>query len=599
MIKKNLEILKKIIDNASTKSGVYQMLDKNNAILYVGKAKNLQKRLKSYLQYNNLVYKNQVMISKTVNIETIVTKSEEEAFILEGDLIKKFEPPYNILLMDDKTYPYIIFTDDKFPRISKYRGNVKGVTYFGPFASIASVDEVMKILQTVFGIRTCNNNFFKNRVRPCLLYQIKKCSGPCCDMISEEDYKRNVKDAIDFLKGKNDNLKTDLIEQMNCFSKNMEFEKAGNIRDKIKSINNIIGTSLVNVFKKENAHVFCIYKDEDKCCIVANFFENGFFKGFDKFFPKQIDDLSEGEILEQFISQFYKTNLLPKTIYVNKEVENHKLLEDALKVQILVPKTSTKLEFMKQYEENAKRLLDEKSLSIKELKFTLNLIKDDFKTKSNLAKIEVFDNSHLAKTSPIGAMIVFSNEKFSKNDYRYYNLSSSTNGDDLKMMNETIFRRYQKKERLPDLILIDGGRTQLNAVKLVLDELKLDILIACIAKGETRNSRDETIYLSNGETIKYEKGTPQLLFLERLRDEVHRFAITRNQKKRMKTNFTSELDKIEGIGDGKRKALMNYFGSVVNIKEASISELMKVNGISKNIAENIKKFFDNQYNKKS
>jgi excinuclease ABC subunit C len=302
--------------------------------------------------------------------------------------------------------------------------------------------------------------------------------------------------------------------------------------------------------------------------------------------------MTKGEILEQFLILFYKSNNLPKTVYLSEQMENQRLFEEAMKVKVVVPKTGDKLEFIKKGISDAKLYLDEKYLRNKEIISVIKQIKEEFGLKCSIKRIDVFDNSHLSKTNPVGAMIVFKEDKFSKADYRHYNLSSSTNGDDIKMMNETVFRRYQKHENLPSLILIDGGKTQLNAVVSVLKDLGLDIPVACIAKGDTRNSRDETIYLSNGKVIKYEKGNSVLLFLERLRDEVHRFAITFNKKKRMKSNFTSEIDGIEGIGAVRKKALMNHFGSVKGIKEANVKELMKVSGISKSVAEKIKNYFE-------
>ena len=600
-------VIKEKIKLISNNPGVYRMLGAKKEILYIGKAKNIPNRLKSYVSDSNLPIRTERMLSLTKHLETTTTSNESEALLLEANLIKKHKPRFNILLRDDKSFPYIFISNkDKWPQIIKLRGKKsKEGYYFGPFASTGSANWTIKILQKVFMLRVCEDSVFKNRERPCILHQIKRCSAPCVGHIDEKDYKNAVNDAVDFISGKSRKVQENLSQEMEKASKELDYEKAAIARDRIKALAQIQSSQKINQTNLNEADVISIFKDSGKTCIQVFFFRSKQNWGNQAYFPKHDPDEKLENILSSFLSQFYENKTIPALIITNHNILERELLEEAFqnkeKKEIILREGKSKEEktLTALAEKNAKQALTQK---IYETQSNNNLIDElikKFDLNNNINLLEVYDNSHIQGTDCIGALICFGNEGFVKKRYRKFNIKNeSVKGDDYGMLKEVLFRRFSKtmKEQsgslsLPDLIMIDGGKGQYSVSREVLNELGLhDLPIIAIAKGKNRNAGEEKMYYQNKE-FRFEKNDPLLFFIQRLRDEAHRFAISSHRAKRKKNLSKSLLDQINGIGKQRKRALLNYFGSAKSLESASLDDLKSVEGIEDNIAKKIYNYF--------
>ena len=600
-------IIKKEIPLIAKLPGVYKMLGEKNEVLYVGKAKNLPNRLKSYVSEKNHIIRTERMLAKTKKLEITTTSNESEALLLEANLIKKHKPRFNILLRDDKSFPFIFISNkDNWPQIKKHRGkkNKEGF-FFGPFASAGSANWTIKMIQKIFQLRICDDTVFKNRERPCILYQIKRCSGPCVNFIDKEDYKKSVDDAIDFVSGKSRKIQKSLSQQMEIASDELDFEKAALLRDRIKSLNIIQSSQRVNEANLVEADVIAGYKESGKTCIQVFFYRSKQNWGNQAFFPKHDPDEDLSNIINSFISQFYENKSVPGNIILSEEIKEKLLIEKTLskkenkQVNITVAKKGSKLKVINQAIKNAKDSLNRKLYESQNNKELFENISQKFSLNSNINLVEVYDNSHIQGTDSIGALIAFGEEGFVKKRYRKFNIKIKNNlQDDYGMMREVINRRFkralQEKEHyltLPDLILIDGGKGQYSVVRETMNELGLhEIPVIAIAKGKFRNSGDETFF-HNGKNFKFEKNDPTLFFLQRMRDEAHRFAISAHRAKRKKGLKKSLLDQIEGIGSIRKRALLNHFGSARAVESASLDEIKSVDGVEDKVAKKIYNFF--------
>ena len=603
----SLELGKKVIKEKipliPKNPGIYRMISVSGEILYIGKAKNIPNRLKSYVSDTNLPIRTERMLSLTHNLEVTTTSNESEALLLEANLIKKHKPRFNILLRDDKSFPYIyIGHKDKWPQLTKLRGKKsRNGYYFGPFASIGSANWTIKILQKIFQIRVCDDTVFKNRERPCILYQIKRCSGPCVGHIEESQYKKTVSDAIDFISGKSRRIQKSLSKDMELASKELDFEKAAIARDRIKALTQIQTSQKINQTNLTEADVISIYKETGKTCVQVFFFRSKQNWGNQAFYPKHDPDDNLEDILSSFISQFYENKTIPRLIITNFEVKDKKLIEktfsekDEKEITIKLAKSKNEKNISNLAEKNARQALKQKLI---QSDTNNNLIEDlasKFNLNNNIELIEVYDNSHIQGTDSIGSLICFSNEGFIKKRYRKFNIKDEkVKNDDYGMMKEVLFRRFSKaiKEKsgslsLPDLIIIDGGKGQYSVSREVLNELGLhDLPILAVAKGKRRNAGEEKIYYKGKEYI-LERNDPLLFFIQRLRDEAHRFAISTHRAKRKKNLSKSLLDQIQGIGKQRKRALLNHFGSARAVESASFDDLKSVEGIEDNIAKKI------------
>ena len=609
MISSNLgkEVIKKELPLIPKLPGVYRMLNSKNEILYVGKAKNLPNRLKSYVTEKNHIIRTERMLSQTKRLEITSTSNESEALLLEANLIKKYKPKFNILLRDDKSFPFIfIGNEDKWPQIKRHRGkkDKKGF-FFGPFASAGSANWTIKMIQKIFHLRVCDDTVFKNRERPCILYQIKRCSGPCVGYIKESDYKKDVDDAIEFVSGKSRRIQKNLSDQMEKASDELDFEKATILRDRIKALNIIQSSQRINEANLVEADVIAGYKESGKTCIQVFFYRSKQNWGNQAFFPKHDPDENLSEILNSFIAQFYENKSVPSSIILSEEIKEKILIEKTLsqkenkQINISVAKKGSKLKVIEQAIKNAKDSLNRKLYESQNNKELFESVAKKFNLETNINLIEVYDNSHIQGTDSVGALIAFGDEGFVKKRYRKFNIKIKKNEqDDYGMMKEVLNRRFkraiQEKENFlsfPDLVLIDGGKGQYSTAREVLNELGLhDLPIIAIAKGKFRNSGNETFF-HNGKEYKFQKNDPTLFFLQRIRDESHRFAISAHRAKRKKGISKSLLDQIEGIGSIRKRALLNHFGSARGVESASLDEIKSVEGVEEKVAKKIYNFF--------
>ena len=607
----NLDLGKKVIKDQipllPKNPGVYRMLSAKKEILYIGKAKNIPNRLKSYVSDSNLAIRTERMLSLTKYLEITTTTNESEALLLEANLIKKYKPRFNILLRDDKSFPYIfIGHKEKWPQLTKLRGkkNRDGY-YFGPFASIGSANWTIKILQKIFLLRVCDDTVFKNRERPCILYQIKRCSAPCVGNVEEINYKKTVDDAVDFISGKSRRIQKKLSKEMEIASKELDYEKAAIARDRIKALTQIQSSQKINQTNLNEADVISIYKDSGKTCIQVFFFRSKQNWGNQAFFPKHDPDEKLENILSSFISQFYENKTIPELIITNYKIVEKKLLEKAFSgkenknIIIKEAKTKEEISLSNLAKKNAKQALTQKLYDTQSNTNLIEQLSSKFELNQNTGLIEVYDNSHIQGTDCIGALITFGNEGFDKKRYRKFNIKNdSIKGDDYGMLKEVLFRRFSKaiKEKtgalsLPDLVMVDGGKGQYSTSREVLNELGLhEMPVIAIAKGKNRNAGDETMFYED-KVYKFEKNDPLLFFIQRLRDEAHRFAISSHRAKRKKGLSKSLLDQITGIGKQRKRALLNHFGSARSVESASFDELKTVEGIEDNIAKKIYNYF--------
>jgi len=600
VIKKELPLIPKL-------PGVYRMLNNKDIILYVGKAKNLPNRLKSYVSEKNHIIRTERMLSQTKKIEITTTSNESEALLLEANLIKKYKPKFNILLRDDKSFPFIyIGNKDKWPQIRKHRGKKnKDGFYFGPFASAGSANWTIKMIQKIFHLRVCDDSVFKNRERPCILYQIKRCSGPCVGNINENDYKKTVDNAMEFVSGKSRKIQKNLSKQMEDASSELDFEKAAILRDRIKSLNIIQSSQRINEANLIEADVIAGYKESGKTCIQVFFYRSKQNWGNQAFFPKHDPDEKLNNIINSFIAQFYENKSVPKSIILSEDIKERLLIEKALskkenkQVNISIAKKGSKLKVINQAIKNAKDSLNRKIYESQNNRELFDKVAEKFNLEPNLNLIEVYDNSHIQGSNSVGALITYGDEGFIKKRYRKFNIKIEKNEqDDYGMMREVLNRRFKRavEEKsnylsFPDLVLIDGGKGQYSVARETMNELGLhDIPMIAIAKGKMRNSGNETFF-HNGKEFKFSRNDPTLFFLQRLRDESHRFAISAHRAKRKKGISKSLLDQIDGIGSVRKRALLNHFGSARAVESASLDEIKSVNGVEEIVAKKIYNYF--------
>ncbi len=605
------ELIKKKITLLSNSPGVYRMLDKRDQVLYVGKAKNLPRRLRSYALDKNQTIRTERMLAQTRSLEITTTNNEAEALLLEANLIKKFKPKFNILLRDDKSFPYIfIEKDSDWPQLLKHRGKKnKNGHYFGPFASVGSANWTIKILQKVFLLRVCNNSVFKNRERPCILYQIKRCSAPCVNYIGKDEYSKLVYDAIKFLSGKSKDIQKKLSSEMESSSKKMNYEKAAIFRDRIKALTQIQSSQHISSTNLENADVISIAQEAGKTCIQVFFYRSKQNWGNQSYFPVHDPSHCEEDVLNSFVIQFYENKNVPSEILLNKKIRDLNLIKTALEkkekkiVSIKIPTKGNGLKLCKMGEKNAKEALTRKIFESETNTRLLNQIADKFKLNTSPRTIEVYDNSHIQGAYSVGALITFGSEGFLKKQYRKFNIKNNRikPGDDYGMLEEVFHRRFSKIVKIknqndimaPDLVIIDGGKGQYSVGRKILDEYGLhDIPIIAIAKGKNRGKSDEN-FIYQSSSFKLNKREPLLFFLQRLRDEAHRFAVSSHRIKRSKSISRSLLDEISGIGKTRKRALLNYFGSAKAVESASFEDLKNVEGIETSVAKKIHDFFHN------
>jgi len=599
------EVLRAHVKTLPFAPGVYRMLGADGAPLYVGKAKNLKKRVASYTQSARLPVRLQRMVSRVKNVEVTVTRTEAEALLLEASYIQRFLPPFNILLRDDKSYPYILITrDTDFPQMLKHRGakSRKG-WYFGPFASGAAVTETLTLLQRAFMLRTCGEGVFINRSRPCLQYHIKRCTAPCVGFVGKEAYAEQVADAVDFLKGRNQEVQKKLAAQMQTASDNMDYETAAKIRDRIKSLTSIQSRQNVYVSGLGDADVIAMHQAGGKTAVQAFFFRQGRNYGARLFFPVHDKDQKKEEILAAFIAQFYADKPAPSLLLVGETPERSSLLAEALSknagydVRIVLPRAGIKKRLVDSAQKNAQESLARRLADQGEQKRLLKRVAEVFGLSEPPRRIEVYDNSHTSGSYAVGAMIAAGEEGFLKKTYRKFNIREASMDDDFGMMREVLTRRFQRLTNedadrtsglWPDVLLIDGGAGQVSKAQAVLDEFGVgDVLIVGIAKGPDRNAGRERFFLSNSKPFSLPPDDPVLYYLQRLRDEAHRFAIGAHRTRREKAIGQSRLDGIPGIGAKRKKALLHHLGSAKTVEEADVEDLMRVEGISHSIAQKI------------
>ena len=613
-----IEVIKSELITIPSKPGIYQMIGENEEYLYIGKAKNLKNRVTFYTKPKRLNSRLTFMVSNTKRMEIIITSSEMEALLLESNLIKKFEPTYNILLKDDKSFSSILFNlSHPFPQLSAHRGtrSIKG-EYFGPFVSKRTIYKTIETLQKAFLLRTCNDNMFKSRTRPCLQFQIKRCSAPCVNLISKESYDQSLYQAKNFLLGKSKEIKENLINKMYEASNHQNFEAAAIYRNRVKALTEVTANQNINIPNINDADFLVLKKIENKVVIQMNIIRNGSSYGSKAYFPnvgKNAVDVNDNEIMQAFICQFYDKNVPATNILVNQNPKDKTLIEELLskkhgiKVKIDLPQRGKKLEIINSALKNAAENLNRKIFEKTSNKNNLNKIKTIFRFENDLNKIEIYDNSHHQGKSPIGAMVAFNEDGFSKSLYRRYNINLEynkhsnnktevhNNNNDYLMMEEVIKRRFKGKNiiHFPDLLIIDGGKGHLNTVLSVLKKIKVkNVEVLAISKGLDRDAGRENFYTKNMNNFKFNKDDPTLFFLQNLRDEVHRYAIAGHRLKSKKALLKSPLDEIVGIGANRKKSLLEEFGSAKAVGSASLEDLLKVDGINKSIAENIFNFFN-------
>ena len=596
-IKHGLEILKKHIKVAPEKPGVYRMIGADEKVLYVGKAKNIKKRIVAYSHIDKLPFRLQRMVSEIRRMEFIIVENEAKALLMENELIKRLEPRYNILLKDDKTFPHLVIdVESDYPSLRKYRGKRNDKSkYFGPFASVLAVNNVLDTVQKAFLLRSCRDNVFKYRERPCLMYQIKRCSAPCVNRISQEDYHKLVREAVDFLDGKNTKIQAELSEKMQEASDRQDYEQALIFRDRIRALTNVQTGTMVEYANINSCDIIAIARKNEVVCIQVFFIRSGQNCGNVPYFPRQTQGADNGEILEAFISSFYTEHQPPKEVIISEPLENREFLEEAIGTHINTYQKGAKAKLLNNVLDNAYASIDRKMAMEASVKNNLEEMKQIFELPRLPQRIEIYDNSHIQGSYAIGAMVVATPEGFDKKSYRTFNIKNpDITNDDFAMMKEVLTRRFERMtpENRPDVILLDGGLGQLHAVHEALKGYDLsEIAIIAISKGPDRNAGKEFYHQVGKESFALPYQSPIAFYLQNLRDESHRFAIGTHRKKRAKSIYKSRLDDVEGIGAKRKKDLLNHFGSVEEISQAGIKDIEKVTGISKKTAEKIYNYF--------
>ncbi|HJK85751.1 MAG TPA: excinuclease ABC subunit UvrC [Candidatus Megaira endosymbiont of Stentor roeselii] len=593
------ELIKSRLEELPGQPGVYRMLDIDKKIIYIGKAKNLKNRLKQYT--GDLEGKNSTMISLVYYLEYSVTDSESSALLLEGQLIKKFKPRFNILLKDDKSFPYIkLRLDHEFPQLIKYRGrDLKNGKFFGPFASVKQVEVTLLELQKIFKLRSCSDSYFSTRKRPCLQYQINRCSAPCTGKISKKDYDELVEQVKTFLSGKNKSLQNLLAQKMQSLSEELNFEEAAKIRDRIKALSYIQLKAETTGFIKDT-DLIAITELNGEYCVQLYIYRAGQPCGNHPYFPEHTQGQNISEILEAFIMQLYQDKIPAENIILSHSINDPNLFAKALKelhgikIKIEVSKKSGSTANLMQIAlENARIALEQHLKNSAKNRYALEEVQKLFNLPALPNRIEVYDNSHIQGSFAIGAMIVAGKEGFDKKEYRLFTIKDQPQnigrGDDYAMLREVLIRRLNRLKsepyRLPDLMIIDGGTGHMNIAQQVLEKFSLNIPFVCMSKGIDRNSGREQFHRPNQEIFTLDKNLPVMKYLQILRDEAHNFAIKNHRKKRSKAIKISSLDNIPGIGEMRKKALLSYFGSFAAVADSTIDELTKVEGINKELAQ--------------
>jgi excinuclease ABC subunit C len=638
---------------APSQPGVYRMIDARGDVLYVGKAKNVRNRIRAYARPAGLDTRIERMITATRALEFVVTRTETEALLLEANLIKRLRPRFNVLLRDDKSFPYIVITSDHWaPQILKHRGaRTRPGHYYGPFASVWAVNRTINALQRAFLLRSCSDPFFESRTRPCLLHQIKRCSAPCTNEISFSDYAVLVREANAFLSGRSKAVKDELAAEMEKASLGLDFERAAVYRDRLAALSAIQAHQGVNPRGVEEADVFALHQQGGFTCVEVFFFRTGQNWGNRAYFPKADRSISPGEILAAFLAQFYDDKPCPRLILISHGIEDRALLAEALstksghRIEVTVPQRGEKKDLIGHALANAREALGRKLAETSSQERLLRQLAETFGLPGVPRRIEVYDNSHIQGSNAVGAMIVAGPEGFHKKEYRKFNIRSAdlTPGDDFAMMREVLSRRFkrllaeaplpslvaaevgpaqpdregrgpgmsapagtplpqgerelqaesdeQDESPWPDLVLIDGGQGQLNAAREVLAPLGLDVPLVAIAKGPDRDAGRETFFIPGRDSFKLPPRDPVLYFVERLRDEAHRFAVGSHRARRMRDLREAGLQEIAGIGPSRKRALLHHFGTLKAIERASVTDLMQVDGISGETARRIYEFF--------
>lgn len=605
------EVIQGYLKTLDTSPGVYRMLDAESRVLYVGKARNLRARVSNYARPAGHSPRIARMISMTASMMFLTTRTETEALLLEQNLIKQLKPKFNVLLRDDKSFPNILVTGDHdFPQIKKHRGAKKEKgAYYGPFASAGAVNRTLNQLQRVFLLRDCSNSMFDSRTRPCLQYQIKRCSAPCVGKISAEEYRRSVKDAETFLTGKTTDIQARLAAEMGAASEAMEFERAAALRDRIKALTQVQTAQGINPQSVAEADIIALHMDSGQACVQVFFIRANQNWGNKDYYPRVGPDVDAAEVLEAFVGQFYDTREPPRQLILSNEIENPDLMAEALtgklgrKVELLVPQRGEKAELIDSALRNARESLARKMAETATQARLMKGVAEAFNLKAPPERIEVYDNSHIQGAFAVGAMIVAGPEGFLKNQYRKFNIRGDelTPGDDFGMMKEVLTRRFKRliKEdpdrtegHWPDLLLIDGGAGQVSAVREIMDEYGVgDIPMVGVAKGIDRDAGKEEFYRTGKQPFALRHNDPVLYYIQRMRDEAHRFAIGTHRAKRAKSVGATPLDDVPGVGAARKRALLAHFGSAKAVARANLSDLKAVDGVSGALAEKIYDFF--------
>jgi excinuclease ABC subunit C len=605
------EVIQAYLKTIDGSPGVYRMLDHESRVLYVGKARNLRARVSSYARPTGHSGRIARMISMTTSMMFLTTRTETEALLLEQNLIKQLKPKFNVLLRDDKSFPNILVTaKHDFPQLKKHRGAKKEKgNYYGPFASAGAVNRTLNQLQRVFLLRDCTDSTFDSRTRPCLQFQIKRCSAPCVGKISPDNYRQTVKDAEDFLNGKTTAIQSRLASEMSAASEELEFERAAALRDRIKALTQVQTAQGINPKGVSEADIIALHLDGGQACVQVFFIRANQNWGNHDYYPRVGADMDAAEVLEAFVGQFYDTREPPKQVILSNEIENVDLMADALsfklgrKVEVLVPKRGEKADLVDGALRNARESLARKLAETASQARLLKGLAEAFDLPAPPERIEVYDNSHISGTNAVGGMIVAGPEGFMKNQYRKFNIKGEdiTPGDDFGMMKEVLTRRFKRllkedpdRERgmWPDLLLIDGGAGQVSAVREIMQKYGVgDIAMVGVAKGEDRDAGKEEFYRTGKRPFALHHNDPVLYFVQRMRDEVHRFAIGTHRAKRSKAIGASPLDGIPGVGAARKRALLAHFGSAKAVARANLADLEAVPGVSKGMAQKLYNYF--------
>ena len=605
------EVIQAYLKTIDGSPGVYRMLDHESRVLYVGKARNLRARVSSYARPTGHSGRIARMISMTTSMMFLTTRTETEALLLEQNLIKQLKPKFNVLLRDDKSFPNILVTaKHDFPQLKKHRGTKKEKgNYYGPFASASAVNRTLNQLQRMFLLRDCTDSTFGSRTRPCLQFQIKRCSAPCVGKISPDSYRQTVKDAEDFLNGKTTAIQARLASEMSAASEELEFERAAALRDRIKALTQVQTAQGINPKGVSEADIIALHLGGGQACVQVFFIRANQNWGNHDYYPRVGADMDAAEVLEAFVGQFYDTREPPKQVILSNEIENVDLMADALsfklgrKVEVLVPKRGEKADLVDGALRNARESLARKLAETASQARLLKGLAEAFDLPAPPERIEVYDNSHISGTNAVGGMIVAGPEGFIRNQYRKFNIKGEdiTPGDDFGMMKEVLTRRFKRllkedpdRERgmWPDLLLIDGGAGQVSAVREIMQKYGVgDIAMVGVAKGEDRDAGKEEFYRTGKRPFALRHNDPVLYFVQRMRDEVHRFAIGTHRAKRSKAIGASPLDGIPGVGAARKRALLAHFGSAKAVARANLADLEVVPGVSKGMAQKLYDYF--------